>query len=421
MQSTVIGLDDFNATDFNATGALHAHRVSDLSDVFCEPLAMTSAYTFASAKEACERFSGQQQGNVYSRFTNPTVQAFESRVAALERAESAVAFASGMGAFTALCHAFLQQGDNIVCSRDVFGTTVNAFSYYMARFGIEARFVDLTDLAQWKSAIDGRTRLVVLESPSNPLLKIGDIRAISMLAHEKGALLVVDNTLLTPVFQRPHTQGADLVIHSAGKYMDGQGRALAGVVTGSQSLLQVLRGVLRTLGISCSPFNAWLLLKSLETLEVRMMRAQESAFELARWLMDQDLVTAVHYTGLEHHPQHALACRQQDGHGGLLAFEIVGGQAAAWQWIDQLRCVARCTNIGDTRSMVTHPATTTHGRLDAQARQQAGISDGLIRLCVGLERVDDIKADLQQAFQAVSSQRSMVPTAGRAQNAVFNG
>ncbi|MFD2644313.1 aminotransferase class I/II-fold pyridoxal phosphate-dependent enzyme [Pseudomonas japonica] len=416
MQSSAIGLDGFDATS-----ALHSNRVSDLSDVFCEPLAMTSAYTFASAKEAAERFSGQQPGNVYSRFTNPTVQAFESRVAALEHAEGAVAFASGMGAFTALCHAFLQQGDNIVCSRDVFGTTVSAFSVYMARFGIEARFVDLTDLTQWQQAIDDRTRLVVLESPSNPLLKIGDIRAISFLAHQKDALVVVDNTLLTPVFQRPHTLGADLVIHSAGKYMDGQGRALAGVVTGSQRLMQALRGVLRTLGISCSPFNAWLLLKSLETLEIRMLRAQQSALELADWLSGQPLVSAVHYTGLPHHPQHALACSQQDGHGGLLSFEIVGGQPAAWQWIDELRCVARCTNIGDTRSMVTHPASTTHGRLDAEARHQAGISDGLIRLCVGLERVSDIKADLQQAFDAVSFQRTVQASPGLSLSAVCNG
>lgn len=416
MQSTVISQDNFDATL-----ALHTHRVSDLSDVFCEPLAMTSAYTFASAKEAWERFSGQQEGNVYSRFTNPTVQAFESRVAALENAESAVAFASGMGAFTGLCHAFLEQGDNIVCSRDVFGTTISAFGYYMARFGIEARFVDLADLAQWQSSIDDKTRLVVLESPSNPLLKVADIRAICALAHEGGALVAVDNTLLTPVFQRPHTLGADLVIHSAGKYMDGQGRALAGVVTGSQSLMKVLRGVLRTLGISCSPFNAWLLLKSLETLEVRMMRVQESAFELAHWLTKQDLVTAVHYTGLSSHPQHALACSQQDGHGGLVSFEIVGEQPAAWQWIDELRCVARCTNIGDTRSMVTHPATTTHGQLDTQDRYHAGIKDGLLRLCVGLERVSDIKADLQQAFDAVSRQRARAALVGLVGKAVPNG
>ncbi|WP_054911801.1 aminotransferase class I/II-fold pyridoxal phosphate-dependent enzyme [Pseudomonas sp. NBRC 111127] len=416
MQSSAIGLDGFDATS-----ALHSNRVSDLSDVFCEPLAMTSAYTFASAQEAAERFSGQQQGNVYSRFTNPTVQAFEGRVAALEQAEDAVAFASGMGAFTALCHGFLQQGDNIVCSRDVFGTTASAFSVYMARFGIEARFVDLTDLGQWQQAIDDKTRLVVLESPSNPLLKIGDIRAVSLLAHAKDALVVVDNTLLTPVLQRPHSLGADLVIHSAGKYMDGQGRALAGVVTGSRSLMQVLRGVLRTLGISCSPFNAWLLLKSLETLEIRMLRVQQGALELAQWLGEQPLVSAVHYTGLAQHPQHALACRQQDGHGGLLSFEIFGGQAAAWQWIDQLQCVARCTNIGDTRSMVTHPASTTHGRLDAQARRHAGISDGLIRLCVGLERVSDIKADLQQAFDAVAYQPTVQAAPGRPRSVVANG
>ena len=386
---------------FNSASALHGGRGIDMQDVFCEPLAMTSAYTFKSAADAWERFSGQKEGNVYSRFTNPTVAAFETRVAALENSEDAVAFASGMGAYAGLCHAFLQQGNNVVCSRDVFGTTVNAFRHYMGRFGIESRFVDIVDLAQWETAIDCNTRLVILESPSNPTLKLGDIQAISRLAHAKGALLVVDNTMLTPVFQRPHELGADLVLHSAGKYMDGQGRALAGVVTGPELMTKELRGVLRTLGVSCSPFNAWLILKGLETLEVRMLRVQESAHELANWISGYQCVSAVHYTGLGCHPQYSLASRQQDGHGGLFSFEVGGGQGAAWRWVDALKLVARCTNIGDTRTMVTHPATTTHCRLSSAEKEMAGISDGLIRLSVGLEGVKDLKKDLSQAFGAL--------------------
>ncbi|MCW2292377.1 O-succinylhomoserine sulfhydrylase [Pseudomonas sp. BIGb0408] len=396
--------DMVDLAGFDSTAALHRGREIDVSDVFCEPLAMTSAYTFTSAQDAWERFSGQKEGNVYSRFTNPTVTALERRVAAMESAEDAVAFASGMGAFAGLCHAFLQQGNNIVCSRDVFGTTVNAFRNYMGRFGIESRFVDLTDLSQWDAAIDGNTRLVVMESPSNPTLKIGDIQAISRFAHAKGALLVVDNTMLTPVFQQPHTFGADLVIHSAGKYMDGQGRVLAGIVTGSTVMTRELRGVLRTLGISCSPFNAWLILKGLETLEVRMLRVQDSAIELSNWVSRQGCVRSVHYTGLTDHPQFALASRQQQGHGGLICFEVKGGQEAAWRWIDALLLVARCTNIGDTRSMVTHPATTTHCRLSEIERQMAGISDGMIRMSVGLESLKDLKKDLRQAFDVIERQ-----------------
>ncbi|MDH2197786.1 MULTISPECIES: PLP-dependent aspartate aminotransferase family protein [Pseudomonadaceae] len=387
--------------DFDASSAVHVGRDCDMTDVFCEPLAMTSAYTFASARDAWERFSGQKEGNVYTRFTNPTVRAFERRIAHLEGADDAVAFASGMGAIASLCHALLQQGDGIVCSRDVFGTTVSAFRHYMGRFGIRSRFAELTDLSSWAEAIDERTRLVVLESPSNPTLKVGDIRAICRLAHARGALVAVDNTLLTPVFQRPHRLGADLVIHSAGKYIDGQGRALAGVVTGSPELMKELRGVLRTLGTSCSPFNAWLLLKSLETLDVRMQRVQDSALALADWIGRRESVLQVHYTGLESHPQRDLACRQQHGHGGLLSFCVRGGQSAAWQWIDALQLVARCTNIGDTRSMATHPATTTHCRLSEAERHTAGIADGLLRLSVGLEALDDLKVDLGRAFDVI--------------------
>ncbi|RRW37787.1 aminotransferase class I/II-fold pyridoxal phosphate-dependent enzyme [Ectopseudomonas oleovorans] len=397
--------DTPHSRDFDASAALHVGRGEDFSDTFCEPLAMTSAYTFASARDAWEKFTGQQPGNVYSRFTNPTVRAFERRIASLEGAEDAAAFASGMGAIAGLCQALLSQGENIVCSRDVFGTTLSALRNYMGRFGVEVRLVELTDLDAWQRNIDSRTRLVLLESPSNPVLKIADIGEISRIAHAKGALLAVDNTMLTPVFQSPHCLGADMVVHSAGKYIDGQGRALAGVVTGSAALVSELRGVLRTLGISCSPFNAWLLLKSLETLEVRMQRVASSALELAQWLREQALVEAVYYSGLTEHPQHALACRQQRGHGGLLSFRMSGGQAAAWQWIDALQLVARCTNIGDTRSMVTHPATTTHCRLTWEERQSAGIPDGLVRLSVGLERLDDLRCDLARAFAEVEHGR----------------
>jgi O-succinylhomoserine sulfhydrylase len=401
-----------DSNEYNASAALHGGRDESFADAFCEPLALTSAYTFSSAQDAFEKFSGQRQGNVYSRFTNPTVRTFERRMAALEGAQDAAAFATGMGAITALCHALLRQGDNVVCSRDVFGTTIIALRNYMGRFGIEVRLVELTDLDAWARHIDEKTRLVLLESPSNPLLNVADLRGICRIAHAHGARVAVDNTLLTPVFQRPHAFGADLVVHSAGKYIDGQGRALAGVITGSSELVGELRGVLRSLGISCSPFNAWLLLKSLETLEVRMERVADSALALASWLRQQAQVEAVHYTGLAEHPQHALANEQQHGHGGLLSFRLHGGRPAAWAWIDALQLVARCTNIGDTRSMVTHPATTTHCRLSAGEQQAAGICEGLVRLSVGLERLDDLKTDLDTAFSA--AKRSLQTRPGNA-------
>ena len=400
---------DFDAPDaygYDTSGALHSGRDQNLEDAFCEPLAMTSAYTFASARDAWERFSGQRPGNVYSRFTNPTVRAFERRMAVLEGAEDAAAFATGMGAISALCQALLRQGDNVVCSRDVFGTTIIALRTYLGRFGVEVRLVALTDLDAWQRQVDGNTRLVLLESPSNPLLSVADIGQICRIAHAQGARVAVDNTLMTPVFQRPHQLGADLVVHSAGKYIDGQGRALAGVVTGSTELIGEMRAVLRSLGSSCSPFNAWLLLKSLETLEIRMQRVASSAQSLAYWLREQPLVEAVHHTGFAEHPQHALACRQQQGHGGLLSFRIRGDRNAAWAWIDALQLVARCTNIGDTRSMVTHPATTTHCRLSPEELQASGICEGLIRLSVGLEALDDLKADLAQAFAGLTGHSS---------------
>ena len=369
-----------------------------VGDAFCEPIALTSAYTFASAQDAWEKFSGARPGNVYSRFTNPTVRTFELRAAALEHAEDAVAFASGMGAITAVCIASLHAGANVVCARDVFGSTLNLFRSYLTRFGTEVKLVDVTSLGEWAAAIDARTRVVLFESPSNPLMQVGDIAEICQLAHAYGALVVVDNTMLTPIFQKPHALGADYVVHSAGKYMDGQGRCVAGVVTCSTLRAAELRAVLRTLGISLSPMNAWLLLKGLETLEIRMIRIAETCGQLASWLSSHPLVDGVYYTGLPSHPRHDLANRQQAGHGGLLSFLVHGDRQTAWSFVDRLQLIARATNIGDTRSMITHPATTTHCKLTAEDRLRVGIADNLVRLSVGLESVSDLTTDVEQAL-----------------------
>lgn len=381
-----------------STQAVRLGQYIDVSDSHTEPIALTSAYVFRSAAEAAGRFSGGIKGNVYSRFTNPYTQAFELRLAAMEDAEEAVAFASGMAAITAIGLAWLKSGDNVVCSRDVFGTTLHALRHYFGRFGIEVRVVDLTQLDQWQAAINTKTGLVFMETPSNPVQHLGDIAAIAELAHAAGALLAVDNTLLTPIFQKPLQLGADLVVHSAGKYLDGQGRCIAGAVLGSKALMAELRGQLRTLGACISPMTAWLLHKSLETLDLRVRRIGDSTLLLAKWLRSQPQVGRVYYSGLHDHPQHALAQRQQSGYGGVLTFEVGHSQADAWRFIDALRLISIATNIGDTRSMVTHPATTTHGRLTATDRATAHIGDNLVRLSVGLEDVSDLKADLLQAL-----------------------
>jgi O-succinylhomoserine sulfhydrylase len=364
-----------------------------------EPIFPTSSYVFASAAEAAARFAGDQPGNIYSRFTNPTVRTFEQRLAALEGGESCVATASGMAAILATCAALLKAGDHVVCSRSVFGTTTVLFSTYLAKFGIDTDFVELSNLEAWEQAIRPETCLLFLETPSNPLTELVDIAALSGLARERDCLLVVDNCFCTPALQRPLELGADIVIHSATKYLDGQGRCIGGAVIGDAELVgKDVFGFLRTAGPSMSPFNAWVFLKGLETLSLRMQRHCDSALELAGWLEQQPAVERVYHPGLESHPQHALATRQQQGYGGIVSFEVRGGKEAAWRVIDATRVFSITANLGDTKSTMTHPATTTHGRLSPEQRQATGISDGLIRLAVGLETVDDLRADLERGL-----------------------
>ncbi|WP_427309955.1 PLP-dependent transferase [Cupriavidus sp. H39] len=386
------------------TQAVRVAQFQDYSDSFCEPVALTAAYIFKSAAEAALRFSGASCGNVYSRFTNPTVRAFEQRLAVLEGAEDAVAFSSGMAAIAAIAHARLRAGFNVVCSRDVFGTTLSAFRCYFAKFGVEVRIVDLTDLAQWRAAIDERTSLAFLETPSNPVQQVADIRGISSLVHAYGGLLAVDNTMLTPILQKPLQFGADLVVHSAGKYIDGQGRCVAGVVAGADALMGEMRAVTRSLGPTLSAMNAWLLLKSLETLELRVGAIAQSTQKLASWLEGRVDVRAVYYSGSPSHPQRALVERQQRGAGGVLSFEVGQSRESAWAFIDALRLISIATNIGDTRSMVTHPASTTHGKLTDDERSRAGIKESLVRLSVGLESVDDLLTDIEHALVYASKQ-----------------
>jgi O-succinylhomoserine sulfhydrylase len=364
-----------------------------------EPIFTTSSYVFASAAEAAARFSGEQPGNIYSRFTNPTVRVFEQRLAALEGAESCVATASGMSAILSTCLALLQQGDHIVSSRSIFGSTTMLFTGYLARFGVDTSFVDLTDSAEWAAAIRPETRLMFLETPSNPLTEIADIGQLAELAHRHGILLVVDNCFCTPALQQPLRLGADIVIHSATKFLDGQGRGVGGAVVGSKDVVgEQVFGFLRTAGPSMSPFNAWVFLKGLETLALRMKAHSANALELARWLERQDKVRRVYYPGLESHGQHHLAVQQQSGFGGLLSFELEGGKAAGWKLVDATRLVSITANLGDTKTTITHPASTTHNRLTPEQRQQAGIDDGLIRISVGLEDIEDIKRDLARGL-----------------------
>ncbi len=364
-----------------------------------EPIFPTSSYVFGSAAEAAARFSGAEPGNIYSRFTNPTVRTFEQRLAAMEGGECCVATSSGMAAILSTFMALLKSGDHIVSSRAIFGTTSVLMTNFMAKFGVATTFVDLTDLDGWRSAIRPETKLLFLETPSNPLTEIADVRALADLAHAHDCLLVVDNCFCTPALQRPLEQGADIIIHSATKYLDGQGRCIGGAVVGKQDLVGTdIYGFLRTAGPTMSPFNAWVFLKGLETLRLRMRAHCDNALAMAQWLAQQTAVARVNYPGLPSHPQHALAAAQQDGFGGVLSFELKGGQEAAWTLIDATKLLSITANLGDTKTTITHPATTTHGRLSPEQRAEAGISDGLIRIAVGLEEVDDLKADLQRGF-----------------------
>jgi len=377
------------------TLAVRAGRHPTAEGEHSEPIFPTSSYVFGSAAEAAARFSGEQPGNIYSRFTNPTVRSFEQRLAALEGGARCVATASGMSAILATCLGLLRAGDHIVSSRAIFGSTVVLFDNYLSRFGIETSYVSLTDLSAWEQAIKPNTKLLFLESPSNPLTEIADITALAQLAHDRGVLLVVDNCFCTPALQRPLELGADIVIHSATKYLDGQGRCIGGAVVGNEELVgKEVYGVLRTAGPTMSPFNAWVFLKGLETLRLRMEAHSARAQQLAEWLETRPGVRRVYYPGLASHPQYDLARKQQRSGGGIVSFELDGGRDAAWALIDATRMVSITANLGDTKTTITHPATTTHGRLTPEQRAEAGIDDGLVRVAVGLEDLDDIKADL---------------------------
>jgi len=364
-----------------------------------EALFLTSSFVFDSAAQAAARFTGGEEGFVYSRFTNPTVSMFQDRLAALEGAEACVATASGMSAILATAMALLKAGDHVVCSSAVFGSTVTLYSGILAKFGVQTSFVSPTDVREWEKALRPNTKLLFLETPSNPLTDISDISALSGVAHKAGALLAVDNAFCTPALQRPLALGADLVIHSATKYLDGQGRVLGGAVLGSKALvMDGVFGFLRTAGPALSPFNAWVILKGMETLELRMLAQSERALELARWLERHPKVARVFYPGLESHPQHALAMRQQRAAGAVVSFEVKGGRAAAWKLIDATRLISITGNLGDVKSTITHPATTTHGRISAEARAAAGITEGLVRVAVGLESVADLRTDLERGL-----------------------
>lgn len=365
-----------------------------------EAIFPTSSYVYQSAAQAAARFSGDDPGNIYSRFTNPTVRTFEERLAALEGAESCVATASGMAAIMSTCLGLLKTGDHIVSSRAIFGSTVVLFNNFMARFGVDTTYVDLTDLSAWEAAIQDNTRILFLETPSNPLVEIADIAQLAELAHQHDCLLVVDNCLCTPALQKPLALGADVVIHSATKYIDGQGRGIGGAVLGSKTLVgEEVYSVLRTTGPTMSPFNAWIFLKGLETLNLRMQAHCRNARELALWLSEHPAVAKVHYPGLKDHPGYELAARQQSDFGGLLSFELHNSsREAAWQVVDSTRLLSITANLGDVKSTITHPATTTHGRVPEEDRLKAGITDGLLRIAVGLETLDDIKNDLQRGL-----------------------
>ena len=365
-----------------------------------EPIFATSSYVFATAAEAAARFSGEAAGNVYSRYTNPTVRTFEQRIAALEGGEAAVGTASGMAAILSTGMALLKSGDHVVCSRDVFGTTTNLFGKYLAKFGVEVTFVPLLDQQGWTNAIRANTAMLFLETPSNPLCEVADMAAMAQLAHDNDCLLVVDNCFCTPALQQPLALGADIVVHSATKYLDGQGRCVGGAVVGSREHMAEVETFLRTCGPTMSAFNAWVFLKGLETLRLRMDAHSASALELALWLHQQPQVERVFYAGLPHHPGHELARRQQRAFGGVLSFRLHGGQQQAWQFIDATRVMSLTANLGDVKTTIVHPATTTHGRLTDRQRDEAGITPNLIRVSVGLEDVEDLKADLARGFAA---------------------
>ncbi len=370
-------------------GSLHSEFGENSEAIF-----LTSSYVFDSASQAAARFAGTEPGNIYSRFTNPTVTMFQDRLAALEGSEACVATSSGMSAILATIMGLCSSGDHIVASRSIFGTTVQLFSNILKRWGLEVTFVSLTNLNEWEDAIQKNTKLFFVETPSNPLTEITDIKALSKIAHHKDIKLVVDNCFCSPALQRPLLFGADIIIHSATKYIDGQGRCLGGAVLADKKTIEPIYQFLRTAGPSMSAFNAWVFLKGLETLSIRMDAHSKSALHLASWLESQPQVDRVYYPGLASHPQHKLALTQQKTGGAIVSFEVKGSQNEAWSLIDSTRLISITANLGDVKSTITHPATTTHSRVSLEERQKAGIKDNLVRIAVGLEDIEDLKADL---------------------------
>lgn len=370
-----------------------------------EAIFTTSSFVYKSAADAAAHFDGSKKGNLYARFTNPTVRAFERRLAKLESGERAVATATGMGAILVMCLAYLQSGDHLLAAKQLFGSSIALFDNYLQKYGIQVTYVDLSDHEAWQRNIKKNTKLLYVESPSNPLAQIADIRFLSQLAHQHGALLAVDNCFATPAIQKPLTLGADIVIHSATKYIDGQGRMLGGVLVGSDELMEKAFNVVRTAGVSLSAFNAWIFLKGLETLKLRMQVHCENANKVAEFLSNHIHVKTVYFAGLTNNPHHQLAKNQHhltNSYGAIIGFDVIGGQRAAWHVIDSTRMISITNNLGDAKTTITHPATTTHFRLTPEAREASGVTDGLIRLSVGLEDVDDIIHDLKRGLDSLS-------------------
>ena len=383
------------------TLAVRAGTLTSNFQEHSETLFLTSSFVYKTAAEAARKFANEEPGYLYSRFTNPTVTMFQDRLAALEGAEACVATATGMAAIASTVMGLLKSGDHMVSSRSVFGTVVPLFDQICKKFGVDTTWVSPSNVDEWRAAMRPNTRLLFCETPSNPLAEICDIAAIAEIATKANAVFAVDNCLLTPALQRPIEQGADLVIHSATKYLDGQGRVLAGAVCGSKKLIEPIYGFVRTAGPAISPFNAWICLKGMETLRIRMEAQSDAALKLAQWLADRAEVAAVHYAGLSSHPQYALAQRQASAQGAVVSFEVKGGRDAAWRVVDAVKMISITANLGDTKTTITHPATTTHARVSQAERDAAGISQGLLRVAVGLEHIDDICADLQRGLESV--------------------
>ena len=390
--------DDLKDADFDTRAIRYAHERTHEHE-HSEAIFMTSSFVFDNAAHAAAVFSGKQSGNVYGRFHNPTVRTFEKRLASLEGGESCVATSSGMSAILATVIALLQSGDHLVASKSLFGSTIGLFDNYLKKFGVEVTYVSLSKADEWAQAVKANTKMLFAETPSNPLTEVGDIRALADVAHDCDALLVVDNCFCTPALQLPLELGADIIIHSATKFLDGQGRAIGGAVIGNSDLVgDKVFSFLRTAGPTMSPFNAWIFTRGLETLSLRMKAHCENASKIAIWLESHAKVERVYYPGLESHPQYEIASKQQSGAGGIVAFDIVGGQEAAWKAIDSLKLMSITANLGDVKTTITHPTSTTHHRISAEQRAAAGIGDGLLRIAAGLESVDDLIADLERAL-----------------------